>query len=75
MPGDMIEIVQTCSICFTDLGTVEEKKENMMLSKNEEMWCEKCGSHVLSNRDVVGRNESIAKEIESYPPSMLPKVE
>lgn len=75
MPGDMLEIVQTCSRCLTYLGSVQEKKENLMLSKNERLWCEKCGSEVLANRDIAGRNESIAREIESYPPSMLPKVE
>ena len=72
MPGELIEINQSCSQCGIIVGTVSEKKENMMLSTQDELWCNNCGLDVLRNRDVVGRVDSINAEVESYPTSVLP---
>ena len=72
MPGELIEINQSCSQCGIIVGTVSEKKENMMLSTQDELWCNNCGQDVLTKRDVVGRVDSIKAEVESYPTSVLP---
>ena len=72
MPGELIEINQSCSQCGIIVGTVSKKKENMMLSTQDELWCNNCGQDVLTKRDVVGRVDSINAEVESYPTSVLP---
>tara|TARA_B100001750_G_scaffold248599_1_gene282148 strand:- start:11280 stop:11507 length:228 start_codon:yes stop_codon:yes gene_type:complete len=72
MPGELIEINQSCSQCGNIVGTVSEKKENMMLSTQDELWCNNCGQDVLTKRDVVGRVDSINAEVDSYPTSVLP---
>ena len=72
MPGELIEINQICSQCGDIVGTVSEKKENMMLSTQDELWCNNCGQDVLTKRDVVGRVDSINAEVDSYPTSVLP---
>ena len=72
MPGELIEINQSCSQCGIIVGTVSEKKENMMLSTQDELWCNNCGQDVLTKRDVVGRVDSINADVESYPTSVLP---
>tara|TARA_Y100000590_G_scaffold107647_1_gene122448 strand:- start:6067 stop:6294 length:228 start_codon:yes stop_codon:yes gene_type:complete len=72
MPGELIEINQSCSQCGNIVGTVSEKKENMMLSVQDEIWCNNCGQDVLTKRDVVGRMDSINAEVASYPTSVLP---
>ena len=72
MPGELIEMNQSCSQCGNIVGTVSEKKENMMLSTQDEIWCNNCGQDVLTKRDVVGRVDSINVEVDSYPTSVLP---
>ena len=72
MPGELIEINQSCSQCGIIVGTVSEKKENMMLSTQDELWCNNCGQDVLTKRDVVGRVDSIKAEVESSTTSVLP---
>ena len=72
MPGELIEMNQNCSQCGNIVGTVSEKKENMMLSTQDEIWCNNCGQDVLTKRDVVGRVDSINVEVDSYPTSVLP---
>ena len=72
MAGELIEINQNCTKCGDAVGTISEKKENMMLSVEDEMWCGNCGENVLVKRDVTGRMDSIKNEIDSYPTSVLP---
>lgn len=70
MPGDMIEVIQLCSVCRSNLGTFSEKKENLMLSAVDYIWCENCQATIPVVRDIAGREASVAKEVESYPRSL-----
>ena len=70
MPGDMIEVVQHCSVCGSEVGNFSDKKENLMLSKVDSIWCDTCKKETLAVRDIAGRMDRIAREIESYPRSL-----
>ena len=70
MAGDAIEVIQYCKICESRLSSFSEKKENLMLSKIDELWCENCQSNVPASRDVDGRLTAIAEEMSSYPRSL-----
>ena len=72
MPGDMINIVQLCKECGVEVGTISEKKENMMLSTVDNLWCEPCQAVMPAKRDVAGRLTAIEREIETYP-RLLPQ--
>ena len=67
MPGDMVKIVQMCRICKTEIGTIEVKKENMMLGTKASIWCPTCQAETPEVRDVVGRLDSIEKEATTLP--------
>ena len=69
MPNDEVTIVQMCGRCQCEIGTFSVKKDNMMLSPNEQIWCSKCGAYFPEVRDIAGRQASIEREIESYPKS------
>jgi len=70
MPVEMIDVIQICSVCRSDLGTFSEKKENLMLSAVDYIWCENCRVTVPAFRDIAKREASVAKEVESYPRSL-----
>ena len=70
MPGDMITVVQLCGVCNSEVGTFLEKKENLMLSTVDYIWCEKCQATMLAVRDIEGREAAAVKEVESYPTSL-----
>ena len=70
MPGDMITVVQLCGVCNSEVGTFSEKKENLMLSTVDYIWCEKCQATMPTVRDIEGREASAVKEVESYPTSL-----
>jgi len=70
MPGDMITVVQLCGVCNSEVGTFSEKKENLMLSTVDYIWCEKCQATMSAIRDVEGREAFAVKEVESYPTSL-----
>ena len=72
MAEDGVLINQICGKCGNQTGSFSVKKENMMLSTQDELWCNNCGQDVLTKRDVVGRVDSINAEVESYPTSVLP---
>ncbi len=72
MPGDKIDIVQLCKECGAEVGNISEKKENMMLSTVDHLWCEPCQAVMPATRDVAGRLGSIEREVESYP-RLLPQ--
>ena len=69
MPGQEVTIVQMCGQCHSETGTFTVKKDNMMLSSKEQIWCSKCGAYTPEVRDIEGRQASIQREIESYPKS------
>ena len=72
MPGDMINMVQLCKECGSEVGSISEKKENMMLATIDQVWCEQCQAVMPASRDVAGRLSSIARETETYP-RLLPQ--
>ncbi len=70
MPGDMIAVIQLCSVCNSEVGTFSEKKDNLMLSAVDDVWCGTCQATVSAVRDIEGREASAVKEVESYPLSL-----
>ena len=67
--GDQVTVAQLCGKCRVQLSTFEIKKDNMMLSTNDQIWCSKCEAYTAEVRDIAGRLSSIQREIESYPRS------
>jgi len=67
MPINEVEIVSFCAECGTEFETVTVKKDNMMLTTNEQVWCSKCQTNRSQVRDMVGRLKSIEEEQQSYP--------
>ncbi len=67
MPANEVNIVRSCGECETVIETVTVKKDNMMLTTKELVWCPKCQAHRPEVRDVAGRLDSIEKERQSYP--------
>ena len=72
MPGDLIDIVQLCKTCGSEVGSISEKKENMMLATVDFLWCERCNAVMPASRDVAARLKSIEREVETYP-RLLPQ--
>lgn len=75
MADGMITVVQLCGVCNSDLGTFSIKKENLMLSVKEPLWCDVCQLTSPANRDILGREDSIETEVCSYPRSVMPLVD
>ena len=69
MPGEEVTIVQMCGRCHGEIGTFTVKRDNMMLSSKEQIWCSECGAYTPEVRDIAGRLASIQRDIESYPKS------
>ncbi len=69
MPGDTVTIVQMCGVCRAEVGTIQVKKENMMLSTRAQVWCPKCQAQRPEFRDVAGRLTAIENERAAYPES------
>ena len=67
MPGDEVTVVQLCGKCGSETGTFAIKKDNLMLTSREQIWCPKCEEDTLEVRDIAGRAASIRAEVESYP--------
>lgn len=67
MAGEEVTIAQICGQCREKIGTFKVKKENLMLSSKQLIWCPKCQAHTPEVRDVAGRLASIPQEIETYP--------
>lgn len=72
MPRELIDIVQLCKECGVEVGTISEKKENMMLATIDHVWCEPCQAVMPASRDVAGRLTAIERETETYP-RLLPQ--
>lgn len=72
MPGiDQVTIVRKCSVCDTEIESVQVKKDNMMLSSRALIWCPGCEGERPERRDIAGRLETIRAEQAAYPPSRL----
>lgn len=67
MPGDEVPVAQLCGKCHAQLSTFEVKKDNMMLTTNDEIWCPHCSQNTPEVRDVAGRLDAIQRETASYP--------
>ena len=70
MAEDMITVVQRCVVCSSELGTFSAKKENLMLSVKDNLWCARCQATLPASRDIAAREASIEKEVGSYPRSL-----
>lgn len=67
MPGDLVTVVQLCGRCDAEVGTFTVKKDNLMLTSKERVWCPVCQLHTPEVRDIAGRRAAIQKEVQSYP--------
>ena len=67
MPITDVEVVRSCRVCGAEFETIKVKKDNMRLFSDELVWCEACGAERPENRDIAGRQDSIAREQASYP--------
>ena len=67
MPSDEVTLVRICGKCRFRIETFSVKKDNMMMFSKEKVWCPHCQSDQPEVRDVAGREESIDREVESYP--------
>ncbi len=67
MPINEVNIVRSCGECGAEIETVTAKKDNMMLSSKEKVWCPECQAERPVVLDVAGRLDSIEKERQSYP--------
>ena len=67
MPGDEVTVIQLCGKCDCEIDTFTVKKDNLMLTANEQIWCPNCEEHTPEVRDIAGRVASIQSEVESYP--------
>ena len=70
MPNDEVTLVRICGKCRFRIETFAVKKDNMMLFSKEKIWCPHCQSEQPEIRDVAGREESIDREVNSYPKSV-----
>lgn len=70
MAEDAITVVQLCGSCNAELGTFSAKKETLMLSVEDHLWCAACQATLPAYRDIAGREASIEKEVGSYPRSL-----
>ena len=70
MPINEVIIVRSCGKCGTEIETLTVKKDNMMLSTKETVWCPKCQADCPVVLDVAGRLDSIKEEQQSYPKSV-----
>ena len=76
MPADEVTVIQLCGRCKFEVGTFTVKKDNLMLTSKEEVWCPQCQANTPELRDVAGRRSAIQSEIDSYPkstPAELPR--
>lgn len=67
MAGEEFTVVQRCVDCWTETGSFEVKKENMILATKELSWCPTCKGDKPQIREIQGRDEAINQEKASYP--------
>ena len=76
MPGDEVTVAQLCGQCNLQISTFSIKKDNLMLTTKEQIWCPQCGENTPELRDISGRLQSIEREQAGYPklePAKLPQ--
>ena len=69
MPGDTITVIQMCGVCRSEVGTFEAKKDNLMLTSRDLVWCPTCNESRPEIRDIAGRVAAIEREVSSLPPA------
>ena len=71
MAAEEIEINIFCSTngCKTKIDTVSVKKENMMLTSSETIFCPTCNEDVMEYREITGRKEAKEEELNTLPAS------
>ena len=67
MPSDEVTVAQLCGKCHAKISTFDIKKDNLMLTTEDEIWCPHCNENTPEVRDVAGRLEAIQRETASYP--------
>ena len=72
MAGETVTVVQLCGVCRAQVGTFTVKKDNLMLTSRERIWCPTCQASTREVRDISGRLESIRREVESLPEAGSP---
>ena len=70
MAEDGVLINQICGECGNQIGSFSVKKENMMLSSTQLLWCADCKQETPEIRETAGRRESVDEEQKSYPSSL-----
>ncbi len=65
--ADEVEITQTCGVCHAELGSLSVKKENMMLTTSDAIWCSQCQAEQPEIREVTGRRAAILAEEMTLP--------
>ena len=68
---DQVTIIRSCSVCATDIEHTTVKKDNMMLSSKQLIWCPTCETEHPERRDLAERLETIRQEQAEYPQSKL----
>ena len=66
-PINRVSILRSCSICNLGIETIQVKKDNMMLSSRELLWCSNCETEQPEYRDIADRMDTIRMEQSSYP--------
>ncbi len=67
MPADEVTVAQLCGKCGSQVSTFSVKKDNLMLTSTDQIWCSHCQEDTPEVRDIAGRLESIKRAVESYP--------
>ena len=67
MADDAVTVVQLCSVCGTQVGMFSVKKENMMLTTSDRIWCSHCQAEQPEIRGVAGRRTAILTEEATLP--------
>ena len=70
MAEDGVLVNQICGKCGNQTGSFSVKKENMMLSSIQLLWCRDCKQETPEIRETAGRRESVDEEQRSYPSSL-----
>ena len=65
--ADEVEITQSCGVCHAELGSLSVKKENMMLTTSDRIWCSRCQAEQPEIREVAGRHAAMVAEETTLP--------
>ena len=65
--ADEVEITQSCGVCDAELGSFSVKKDNMMLTTSDRIWCPHCQAEQPEIRGVAGRHAAMVEEEKTLP--------